>query len=373
MNVVFVSNFLNHHQIPLCENLKKSCEDFRFIATESGGSQGYQTSSLGDYLIDYKKERERCENLILTADAVIFGSCPDQLIKLRMDKNKLSFLYSERFFKRGTWRRFIPRTKNHIMQRVAGYKDKNMFVLCASAYLPYDLSFFGFPQEKMLKWGYFPAVKNYERIDEVLAEKEKNSILWVGRFLDWKHPEIPVKIAKKLKRNGYDFNLKLIGDGQEFEKIKKLIDKYDLNGNVSLLGSKSPEEVRLYMEKSQIFLFTSNKKEGWGAVLNEGMNSACAAVANGAAGSSRYLIENEKNGLIYGGDFLSAYLCVEKLLNDVKTSNELAKNAYSGLTDLWNANTACERFLKVCETLLNGEKIEFYQSGPCSAVKVIKG
>ena len=34
--------------------------------------------------------------------------------------------------------------------------------------------------------------------EELLKGKKKNSILWVARLIDWKKPEIPVLVAKKL-------------------------------------------------------------------------------------------------------------------------------------------------------------------------------
>ena len=34
------------------------------------------------------------------------------------------------------------------------------------------------------------------------------------------------------------------------------------------------------MEQADIYLFTSDRNEGWGAVANEAMNSACAMVAD---------------------------------------------------------------------------------------------
>ena len=49
------------------------------------------------------------------------------------------------------------------------------------------------------------------------------------------------------------------------------------------------------MEKSEIFLFTSDKGEGWGAVLNESMNSACAVVASHAIGSVPFLLKDGEN------------------------------------------------------------------------------
>ena len=61
----------------------------------------------------------------------------------------------------------------------------------------------------------------------------------------------------------------------------------------------SPEKVRSVMEKSHIFVFTSSHLEGWGAVVNEAMNSGCAVVANVQAGAVPYLIEQGVNGIAY--------------------------------------------------------------------------
>ena len=45
------------------------------------------------------------------------------------------------------------------------------------------------------------------------------------------------------------------------------------------MGALKPADVRKEMERADIFLFTSDYKEGWGAVLNEAMNARCAIVA----------------------------------------------------------------------------------------------
>ena len=68
---------------------------------------------------------------------------------------------------------------------------------------------------------------------------------------------------------------------------------------VEMLGAMSPDEVRAYMERADVFLFTSDFNEGWGAVLNESMNSGCAVVASHAIGSVPFLIKDGVNGLIY--------------------------------------------------------------------------
>lgn len=372
MKVVFVSNFLNHHQIPFCEEMKRLCDSFYFVATENGASQGFQTTADGEYTVDYKLEKEKAEQLILSADAVIFGACPNELISLRAKENKLSFLYSERFFKKGVWRRFIPSTRKAVIDRAVRYKDKNFFVLCASAYLAYDLSFFGFKTEKCLKWGYFPEVKKYESVDKLIAEKKPDSILWAGRLIDWKHPETPVQVAKHLKKDGCNFTLDIIGDGELYAPLSQMIQKEGLSDCVRLLGPMEPKQVREHMEKSEIFLFTSNRKEGWGAVLNEAMNSGCAVVANRAAGSVPFLLKDGENGLVYDDKSPhKLYKKVKRLLDNPLRRQEIAQNAYRALADIWNSKTAAERLTNVISEISANGMPPYYEDGPCSLAGII--
>ena len=375
MRLVFVSNFLNHHQVTLCEALKKGCDKFYFVATDNVGNIGFQKATDAEYVVKYyvQNEKEIAEKLILSADVVIFGSCPNALIEMRMNEDKLSFLFSERFFKKGTWRRFIPKTNKAVRDRVAKYSNKKMYVLCASAYLPYDLSFFAFPKNRCFKWGYFPAVKNYN-IEELVNDKDVALILWTARFIDWKHPEIPVLIAEKLKKAGYHFELNLIGNGVMESEIAEMIKNKNLEDCVSMLGAMKPEEVRRHMEKSQIFLFTSDFNEGWGAVLNESMNSGCAVVASHAIGSVPYLIDDGKNGLIYqNGDIDDLYNKVKFLLDNPERCKALGINAYKTLTSAWNAELAAERFLNLATKLLNNEDVnDLYSDGPCCRGKILK-
>ena len=53
------------------------------------------------------------------------------------------------------------------------------------------------------------------------------------------------------------------------------------------------------MEKCHIHLFTSDYLEGWGAVVNEAMNSGCVEVANVEVGAAPFLINHGENGLVY--------------------------------------------------------------------------
>ena len=376
MNLIFVTNMLNHHQYALCEAFGEQFDDFKLVTTEKTQGIGYQSAKDAEFVLHYENSENRghIEELILNADIVIFGACPNELIEMRMKENKLSFLYSERFFKKGVWRRFIPKTRKAVYERITRYKNNEMYVLCASAYLPYDLKLIGFPIEKCFKWGYFPATNKYDA-DALINNKScgKIKLLWVGRMLDLKHPDDAVKLAKKLKKSGIDFELNLLGDGALTESLKSTVKNNGLNDCVHLLGSKSIEEVRRYMEEASIFLFTSDRNEGWGAVLNEAMNSGCAVVASHAIGSVPFLINDGKNGLIYrSGDIEDLYKKVKYLIDNKEKTAELGKNAYITLADLWNAKTAAERFKRLVQAIKSGGSVDLFNDGPCSKAEVLK-
>ena len=135
-----------------------------------------------------------------------------------------------------------------------------------------------------------------------------------------------------------------------------------------------PDEVRGHMEKSEIFFFTSDRGEGWGAVLNESMNSACAVVASHAIGSVPFLIDNGENGLIYkDGDIDDLYKKIKGLLDNPEERKRLSKNAYLTMVNEWNANNAAQKFSVLSERVLNGEEcIDLFESGVCSKAEVLK-
>ena len=374
MKIAFCSNYFNHHQEPMSNALYAlTGGEYRFIARCTVGEErlrlGYMDMNKKyDYILrPYEDEAQKEEALswAMDCDVMIFGSGDESLFEKRMEKNGLTYRYLERPFKKGVWRRFVPKTKKTIYESYVKYKNHNLYILCASAYTSADLSLCGFPAEKCFKWGYFPAVKEYENIDVLLAEKTPRSILWVGRFIDWKHPEAPVKMAETLKKQGKEFHLTMLGDGIEMPRIKKMIKEKELEDVITLTGSMPPEKVREYMEKSEVFLATSDFQEGWGAVLNEAMNSGCVCVASHAMGSAPYLIKNGENGFLYkSGNIKSLSEKAAYLLDEPEERRKMGKEAYKTVSYVWCAETAATRFVD-----LFGKKVA--EEGPCSLSPVL--
>lgn len=368
MKVVYVSNFFNHHQKPLSECLFKLTEgSYWFIGT---GKMSDEQKSLGyedmnaPYVLNYSKDnKEKIDQIIMEADVVQFGEAPLKLIKNRIRAKKIVVRDDECRYKS-----ILKFLKWPIYTYNSFYFNKGFF-LCASAFGPIDYLLSGMKPSKCYKWGYFPELKKYNDIQYLIEDKgnpNKVTILWAGRHISLKHPESVIYVAEKLKEKGYLFDLNIIGIGPMTKKIELLIKKKGLLEKIHLLGSMSPTNVRKYMEKSDIFIFTSDRNEGWGAVLNESLNSACAVVAGNNIGSVPYLLKDGENGLIFRDqNWRDLVEKLEWLILHPSERKEMGKQAYLTMLNTWNADNASKNLIKLYEALLNHEDTPIIE-GPCS-------
>ena len=364
MKIVFVSNYYNHHQAPTALAWQRLCNgNFYFVSTsavpEERIAMGYQKDDFPDFVIlAYQNEENKRKSidLINAADAVIIGSAPDEYIAERLKQKKLTFRCHERIYKDGiTFKHLVSAMVKHYWRHK---RHKNLHLLCCSAFTASDYAKTGCFKGKAYRWGYFPQLKYYDNVDGLISSKNKHSIIWVARFIDWKHPELAVTIAEKLKNEGYEFTLDMIGNGELLEKTRKDVSERGLSEYVKIHGAMKPEQVRQHMEKSEIHIFTSDRNEGWGAVLNESMNSACAVVASHAIGSVPFLLEDGVNGLIYqDGHIDDLYQKVKLLLDNKSLCALYGKRAYDTL-------------LTKCQAIMCGDsQPNIFEDGPCSNVK----
>lgn len=358
--IIFISNFVSPHTIPLCNEIAKQYkEDFYFIETikmtNERSGLGYDKYRDLPFVVPYD---EFCLNqiyyqrLINKAEVVLasFGSIDISMIKERIKKNRLCLLLSERLFKKGIAKIIDYRLWKNICFFKSIY-NKNVHLLCMGAYVAKDFRLCGFNPEHMWKFGYITE-KKAESLKEILTFKihGEKRILWVGRMIWWKRPMHIVKATETLHRKGYSFSLDIVGDGKNFKKIKSYIEKNNMQ-QIKVHGLMRNEEVLNLMMNADIFVATSNRLEGWGAVINEAENCACAVIASKAMGATGYLIKNNINGYWYDNTRRGLTKILEKALND---SSLLEKGVagYRFITTEWSPQNAACRLLELIQELL---------------------
>jgi len=388
--MVFVSNYLNHHQIPFCNAMWELChESFIFVQTEAMETEriqmGWQMNEEYPYLKLYYEEPQLCKNLINEAKIVLFGGSDDEsYIEDRLEAGKPIVRYSERLYKTGQWKAVSPRglvKKYHDHTR---YRNQAVYLLCAGAYVPSDFHIVRAYPKKMFCWGYFPETKQYD-VDKLLNAKGYEAdgknipyLLWAARFIDWKHPRLPLETAKYLKDKGLKFHMDIVGGGALEAEVTELLCTLQLEDCVTLVGYQTPEEVRSRMEQADIYLLTSDRQEGWGAVANEAMNSGCALVADHMVGAAPYLVHQGENGYLYeDGNEQMLFETVEKLVKDEALRRRLDKNGYDTITKVWNAENAAKSLMELVENVvLKGksateENKDLARLCPCAPAPII--
>ncbi len=373
MKITFFSSVLNHHQLSFCEELYAMPDiEFFFVQmidlTEERRKQGFASYDK-PYVVYAKKDPQEARRLCLESDVVIAGVIDQAWANERAALGKLTFVYRERFLKevRGI---LSPAFWKNGYRNYYKFRNQELYFLCASAYTAQDTRII-FPRpDKKFKWGYFPVMNAYRNFDEVLTSKTPNTILWTGRFLDWKNPETCIKLARRLKKEGLDFSLSVVGLGEMQPVLEKMIAEYELNDCVKILGQMSPEGVKQKMKESEIFLTTSGRKEGWGAVLNEAMSEGCACIASRQAGSTNFLIRDGENGYAFNyKDMDRLFECTKTLLLNSQKRRDIQKNAFSTINEEWNIKTASGRLVEFCRSKLAGSAPVEYASGPLSISK----
>lgn len=376
MKLAIFSVVLNIHQVCIADELYElTGHDFVFVELEKsvglnnkGGSEDFSTRP---YLLqswrDVDSETKAME-IARNAEVVIFGGYMALKYQIeRLKEDRLTFEMGERWLKH--WQSFFsPRLLKNIWNyHIRGWKNRPLYKLCSSAYCANDQYLLQTFKRRCYKWGYFTKVEDVNIEDMInLKPQDRPALMWCARFLDWKHPEMVVTLAHRLKENNYDVQIDMYGTGIEMSKVKSMANALGVEEMVVLKGNVPNAEIISAMQKHDIFLFTSDKNEGWGAVLNEAMSNGCAVVASNAIGSVPFLVKDGENGLIFKFRSVeSLYEKVEFLLRHPDECRKMANRAYYTMREVWSPRQAAVNLLSLIDNLQKG-KDSSIKEGPCS-------
>ena len=389
--LTFFSNYYNHHQKALCDEWYSLLGDgFTFVETEPiegfRATMGWGKEEVPPYVLRTYTDNESHEKALRLgrdSDLVVMGTAPEIYIEERLALDKIIFRYSERPLKEGFIKFFIPRlTKKYLHLHVRN-KKKNIYILAASAYTAWDFrKMFNSYPGKCYKFGYFPVHMEYDitrlmdrkRIcaDRETGDADMPTILWEGRMLRLKRPDLLIKAARQLKAKGYNFRLTFVGDGKEKKRIGTLAKMYGLSDVTTFIGFLSPEGAREKMADAKIYVMTSNFLEGWGSVIYEALNAGCATVVSHAPRAAPWLVRNEKTGLIFkSGSVDSLAGQLEKLLREPQLCEQYGTAAYEQMSRLWNPSVAARNVLTLADDLTDGRPCSI-KKGPCSPAGILK-
>lgn len=128
-----------------------------------------------------------------------------------------------------------------------------------------------------------------------------------------------------LKKEGYELQLDILGDGPLKEALQNKINSHNLQSNIHLRGFSN--DVIQYLDSSSAFLHPADN-EGFGIAVIEAMQRFCAVIVSNKGGLPEIITDN-KDGLIADAYNAKEWArCIIRLINNQNLIDKLGKAAY---------------------------------------------
>mgnify|MGYP000977786157 CR=1 FL=1 len=154
-----------------------------------------------------------------------------------------------------------------------------------------------------------------EKVGEKVSEKRPKELLFlmVGRLSYQKGYDRVLKAVNELNKEGYNFNIWILGDGEDRGSIEEYIKINKIN-NVELLGNK--KNPFPYMKMADCILSTS-RFEGFNTALQEAAYIGKPIITTECAGAKELLGDSEY-GIVMKNDDDEIYRTLKIVLDDNK-------------------------------------------------------
>lgn len=374
--LAYCTNIWSHHQAPVCTALARLLGEDHFKVClfepvpEEQRKLGY-ASAVPDYkwIADppiSSGDLERLSQIVCDADVAVLGACPQEVHAARVATGKLTFIMSERMMRKGFFRlRMLnPRFARGIRRLRSIANRQNVHYLAIGEYSAADAKLIRVFEDRIWNWVYFVS-----QAEGTSRERSSSPVrlLWAGRFLGLKRVDLILRAMALLGPAADNCTLELIGAGPTRDAIKRLTMRLGLASRVCFRDAMTPEAVRQRMAMADIYVFPSNHKEGWGAVVGEAMNEGCVVVASKTAGASRILIEHGRTGFLFAdGDVRELAGILGQVIENGELRRKVGQAAAAHMQRLWHPRVGAERLVELCQGLLGLIPMPTFQEGPCS-------
>lgn len=155
-----------------------------------------------------------------------------------------------------------------------------------------------------------------KQIDQQIDDVEMNhkfKIVSVGSLQPRKGYDRLLKIHKQLMNEGFDYELWIIGDGEQKEELEQFILENKLESSVKLLGVK--ENPYKYINCCDLFICSSRTEEN-SLVIKEAFILGIPVLSTNFLGSAELLSDGEY-GILVENSSLGIYVGLKKILSSV--------------------------------------------------------
>ena len=160
--------------------------------------------------------------------------------------------------------------------------------------------------------------------------RDSGALLFVGRLVEKKGLIYLIEALPLILRRHPQAFLRIVGDGQEKETIKKRIVELDLNEHVEFLGAIHNDALPAIYRLSSVVVFPSiiakdSDQEGFGLVLVEALGCECATVVTDLPAMQDIICHNQSALVVPQKNAAQLAEKIIHLLDDEKLRRTLGK------------------------------------------------
>ena len=167
----------------------------------------------------------------------------------------------------------------------------------------------------------FDRLVNIYKNSQAIVKSDKKRLIFWGRIVAVKGLDLMIESMQKLLSQGEDFELWIIGDGEERKKLEMLVDQFNLGNIIKFFGRKNIEEIAGLSNGASLFLMSSHN-EGIPTSMLEAMTFGLPIVST-AVGGIPNLVSEGVNG--YLAENRDPALYTKKIQKALQLDREKAK------------------------------------------------
>jgi len=176
-----------------------------------------------------------------------------------------------------------------------------------------------------------PSASTLAKFRTRIGGGDRRIVLFFGRFIPMKAPDLMVKAFAGVAKNFPDVYLIMAGTGPELRRVQCLVAKMGM-GQVYLTGKiTSSTEKDLLFASASVFVLPSRyarSAEPWGLVLNEAATAGLPLITTDMVGATGDLVIDGKSGLVVpADDVLALQQAIEWMFTHPEQSRQMGRRA----------------------------------------------
>ncbi|MBN2192634.1 MAG: glycosyltransferase [Polyangiaceae bacterium] len=172
---------------------------------------------------------------------------------------------------------------------------------------------------------------------------DRRRFVCVGRLCEQKGQLVLVEAAARLRSQGTEFELLLVGDGEMRGPIEALITQRGLAGTVRILGCLAGHEVKAEIERSRAFVLPSFA-EGLPVVIMEALAAGRPVISTYVAGIPELVVPGENGWLVPAGSVEALATAMgEALTASTEALTRMGSNGHAKVRELHDARSEGEK------------------------------